>query len=368
MSLTADQLRHEALMQRLATDLLKTKIYPSLDAAYKDIRAILLDAEQIGSPTALNRINKAVKAALLEQFNPAWQDVTKEYQKLAVYEASYYAELIGKWNDVELEVPGSKSILDYVNSALMVLGEGERVKVGAWAEFVNTAADEYVQQYQNLIKAGYVKGATVQQTARALKVFNDGLARQQAEALARTGLMHHANSARRAMANDNSDILDREYPLVMFDNRRSEICTSVYVKHKDGWPLNESPIGYPPYHFRCRTSIIYGVKGTGAPKSFMPAIGAGSEYPQYSKDKPVYKGRKDIGKFEIEKVRYGTDLDAWMKEQGFDFVADNIGVTKAKLLFDGKMSLSQMSDVYGKPLTLKELRERDAEAFKRAGI
>lgn len=364
MSLTADQLRHEALMQRLATDLLKTKIYPSLDAAYKDVRAILLDAEQISSPTALNRINKAVKAALLEQFNPAWQDVTKEYQKLAVYEASYYAELIGKWNDVELEVPGTKSILDYVNSALMVLGEGERVKVGAWAEFVNTAADEYVQQYQNLIKAGYVKGATVQQTTRALKVFNDGLARQQAEALARTGLMHHANSAREAMARDNADIVDKRYFMALLDNRTTLGCRSL---HGRTWALDDDAYVRLPRHFRCRSSYVYLLVGQDKPIGMAPAIGSGKDYPTDG-EKPVYKGRKDSDKFTVEQVPADITPNAWLRQQSPEFIIDSLGATRAKLFMDGGLKIENMSDAFGNPLTLEQLKQRDAEAFKRAGI
>lgn len=368
MSMTADQLRHEALLQRIATGVLKTQLYPSLDAAYKAVKAILYEQEQIRSPAQLNRITKAVSAAILELYEPALEQMNKEFTELAVYEADYYANLIGKWNDVELAVPASKTIADYVSAALLSLDNGSSVTAGLWSEIVNKSKLEYIEQYNSIIKTGYVKSATVQQIAKSLQLFNDWLARQHAETLARTGVMHYANSARRSMADDNANVIDTEYPLVMFDNRRSQICTGIYVKYSKGWPLNQSPIGYPPYHRRCRTSIIYGVKGMGPPRGFMPTIGAGKDYPEDAEKKPVYKGKKDVGKFKIEQVKYGTDLDVWMKDQGFAFVADNLGVERAKLLFDGKLSLAQMSDVYGRPLSIAELKERDRDAFVKAGL
>lgn len=250
MSLTADQLRHEAMLQRVATGLLKTNVYPSLADAYKSVREILLAQEEIKSAAQLNRITKAISKSVTEIYSAGWQEVTKELQSLAVYESSYYAELIGKWNDVDLSTPGSKSIIDYVNAALMVLGEGERAKVGAWAEFVNTSVAEYIEQYNNLVKIGYTRGATVQQIARSLKTFNDGLAKQQAEALARTGVMHYAQSAREAMAVDNRDIIDKRYYLSLLDNRTTLGCRSLHGKT---WDIEDDNYVRLPRHFRCLT-------------------------------------------------------------------------------------------------------------------
>ena len=57
-----------------------------------------------------------------------------------------------------------------------------------------------------------------------------------------------------------------------------------------------------------------------------------------------------------------------MKDQGFAFVADNIGEKRARLLFDGGLSFSRMTDMNLRPLNLDQLLIRDAAAFKRAGI
>jgi len=365
MSMTADQLRHEAMLQRVATGLLKTNVYPSLAEAYKSVREILLAQEEIKSAAQLNRITKAISASITEIYSTGWQEATKELQGLAVYESSYYAELIGKWNDVELTTPGSKTILDYVNAALMVLGEGERAKVGSWAEFVNSAVDEYAQQYNNLVKIGYTRGATVQQIARSLKTFNDGLAKQQAEALARTGVMHYAQNAREAMVRDNKDIVDKRYFLAMLDNRTSLGCRSL---HGRTWQLDDDSYVRLPRHFRCRSSYLYLLEGQTKPIGMAPAIGSGADYPTEGDEKPTYKGRKDLGTFKIEQVPADISPDAWLRQQSREFVIDSLGKTRAELFLDGGLKLESMSDTFGNPLTLDQLRERDSASFAKAGI
>ena len=368
MNQTEEMLKHDIYLQRFATQLVESQLFPSIDATYKLIRLILLDAEEITSITKLNAITREIDKSVSESLSGSWDAVTAELMELAEYEIEWATTLLGAVAGQAIAKPAASTVKDLMNKALMSLSSGSRNKVGVWSEFVSDNIASYAEQVNNLVKVGYINGQTTGQITRAIKQFNDGLARSDAESLARTGVAHYSQQARKEMVKENADVIDREYPLVMFDNRRSIICSGIYMNHKDGWKAGESPVGYPPYHFRCRTQIIYGIKGQGDPRGNMPAIGAGADYPDDADKKPVYKGRKDLGKFKIESVKYGTDLDVWMKDQGFAFVADNLGATRAKLLFDGKLSLARMSDAFGNPLTLDQLRQRDAEAFKRAGL
>lgn len=237
-------LRQELYLQRVATSLINKGLFKSLDDAVAAVRLIMLDAETIQSPTKLNAVNRAIKQAIDEAMTPAWQQYTDELLELAVFDAEFYAELSGL-----PVVPGAQQIDDFVQSALMSLSAGQVPKVGTWSDFVRENISGMTEQINNLVKAGYINGATVNQIARTVRQFGDGLSRQQAEALARTGMQHYSQSARRAMVNDNLDIVNKEYPLVTFDNRTSKRCISINVQYPDGWPVNESPVGYPPYHF-----------------------------------------------------------------------------------------------------------------------
>ncbi len=364
-------LQHELNIQRVATSLINKGLFKSLDDAVAAVRLILLDAETIQSPTKLNAVNRAIKQAIEEAMTPAWQKFTDELLELAVFDAEFHAELSGL-----PVVPGAQQIDGFVQSALMSLQKGELVTAGLWADFIKKNTSSIIENAQSIVIAGYQSKKTVNQIAKEIKAaiitktpdgeYVAGNLGARAEALARTGMQHYSQSARRAMVNDNLDIVSREYPLVTFDNRTSKKCISINVQYPDGWSVNESPVGYPPYHFSCRTQIVYGLKGMGDPRKGIDraATGSGPEYERGDK----YKGKKDIGAFEIEQVPADMSFGAWLKMQDREFVIDSLGATRAKLFLDGKLPLDRMSDAYGRELTLAELRAKYADAFKRAGL
>ena len=82
MSFLDDFERHELYLHRLATEMLNSKIYPSLAEAYKAARLILLDAENIASPSELNKITAAIRKATEKTTSKAWEDVTKVMQEI----------------------------------------------------------------------------------------------------------------------------------------------------------------------------------------------------------------------------------------------------------------------------------------------
>jgi len=355
-------LQHELYLQRVATSLINKGLFKSLDDAVAAVRLILLDAETIQSPTKLNAVNRAIKQAIEEAMTPAWQQYTDELLELAVFDAEFYAELSG------LPVaPGAQQIDDFVQSALMSLSAGQVPKVGTWSDFVRENISGMTEQVNNLVKAGYINGATVNQIARTVRQFGDGLSKQQAEALARTGMQHYSQSAREAMAQDNLDIIDRRFYLTVFDNRRTLLCAS---NHGKIWAMDDDSYVRLPAHMGCRSRYLYLVKGQPVPETLMSAVGSGSKYPQDTEKKPIYKSKKDLesDKFDIERIPVDTNVNTWLRAQDFEFIADNIGVKKAKLLVDGKLTIDRMVDIYGKPLTIAQLREKYADAFKRAGL
>lgn len=361
-------LRHELSLQRVTTGLINKGLFSSLDEAYAAVRSILLNAETITNERQLNSITRAITQAINESMSQGWATYSSELGEVAIFDASYYAQNIG----VPV-VPAANTIQSFIDSALMSLTEGGLPKVGTWAEFVQENTDGLAKQVNNLVKAGYSNNLTVGQIARSIKPyignktpdgrFIPGKGGLRAEALARTGVQHYMQSARRAMAAANADIITKEYPLITFDNRTSDKCIGISEKYPNGWKYNESPVGYPPYHFRCRTSIIFGLKGQGDPRKGVdkPAIGSGDNYESGDK----YKGRKSsrAGEFEVEQVPADMSFGTWLKSQDRDFVEDVLGKGKANAFLSGKISLERMSDSWGNPLTLEQLKQRYPDAF-----
>lgn len=364
MSMINDSDRHSLHLQRLASGLLKTNVYPSLEEAYKAARLILLDAGEIKNLRQLNAVLKKIDASTVKITSTGLDEVTKELQAIAIYEASYYAALVGGYAGATLSVPGNKTITDFIDSALMSLTSGERVTAGLWGEFIGNQIASTGATYNNAIKASFVNGESVSQAVARLRQATQGLLRREYETLTRTGIQHYAGQARRAMADDNLDILETEYPLVTFDNRTSSRCVSLSSRYPKGWPINESPIGYPPYHFNCRTSIIYLLKGQQVPTGTKAAVGGQSgeeaeeafERRQDRTDKKVrYRGKKDVNIFDPGQVSAAQSYDEWLKKEPAWFQDSVLGKRRAEAFRAGKLKLKNLTDLTGRPLTLAEL-------------
>lgn len=63
-----------------------------------------------------------------------------------------------------------------------------------------------------------------------------------------------------------------------------------------------------------------------------------------------------------------TTYADWIKKQSAQRQDDILGPTRGKLLREGGLALDRFADDRGRWLTLDQLRERDAAAFKRAGV
>lgn len=358
-------LKHEIYLQRLATEMVNKKLFPSLDAAVKAIRLILLDAENITSPTKLNAVTREITKAVNEALTSGWDEVTKELEAVAVYDAGWNAAVLGAVADAKLNVPGKKSITDYVARSLMSLTSGQTPKVGTWAEFVAENVTGYAAQVNNLVKAGYVNGATVNQMVNAIRQFNNGLGKQQAESLARTGIRHYTEGARDAMAQDNSDIIQSRIYVATFDNRTTVGCASLNGKE---YKLSDDSYVRLPRHFNCRSVYIFRLKGQPAPDVERPAVGSGPDYPEDAKKMPKYKGKRDIGKFRVEQISSKTGFGSWLRDQDEAFVVDTLGAKRARLFLDGGLPIERMSDAFGRELTLSEMASKEKSAFEKAGL
>jgi len=187
-------------------------------------------------------------------------------------------------------------------------------------------------------------------------------------------LQHYAIQAREAMAADNLDILERRYYNTVFDNRRSLLCAG---RARKTWLLTDDNYPRLPAHFNCRSSWIFLLKGQDAPTGTMAAVGgkdterAQEKYDNRAAqtDKKIkYRGKRDTDMFDPGQISAKTGVDSWLREQPDWYVRDTLGETRAKLFLDGKLPINSFTDATGRTITLKELVERDAAAFRRAGL
>lgn len=363
-------MRHELFLDRKASEGINTHISPSLRAAFLQIRRDLLDAE-LNTPAQLRRVEKYVETAVLT--NDGWEGLTLDMESVAVNEAAFQAAAISKMAATPLKTPAEKQIKSLIDAAFMSL-EGPRPQVGKWAEFVAGAKSSQISQINTVIRQGYQRGDTTQKIVKEIRgLYNDVLAKD-AESLARTGYAHYQAQASAAMA-EAQDIDMEYYYSAVFDNRTTAGCMSL-----DGtrWPLDSPNIVYTPRHFNCRSRLLTVPKGepvTGT-KAAVGGKGTKDAADKFAErdarrrkaSQVRRRGNKDDDVFDAGQISAKTSFDQWLGKQPDYFIDDTLGPTRAKLFKEGGLSLDKFTDMRGNELTLKELRARDADAFKRAGL
>lgn len=355
-----DTERRAVYLGRLASGLLKAKIMPTLDAAYKAARLILLDAGDNVSITKRNQVAAAIRRAINEIDREGWAEVTKEMEALAIYDAGYYAGLVGSAVSAKLNTPADEKITSYINKSIMSLTDGSKIDAGTWSQFVKSKVSSDVDRIDSIIANGYGKGATTKEILRELKILTEGQLTKQAEALVRTGVIHYSNQAREAMFIDND--VDELVFVATLDNRTTLTCSS-----KDGnrYKIDDPAKPVPPLHFNCRSTMIPAIAmqdvDTRAAVGGQRSAEAKEEFEQRQEltDKKVrYRGKKDAEIFKAGQVKY-TQYDEWLRKQPAWFQDSALGKGKAEIFRQGKLSLAQFVDLAGRPLTLAELRALD---------
>lgn len=312
-------LKGQIQINRIINTLIKSELIPAMSDNYREIRLLLLEAENITSARQLQRINTAVKNIINESMIASWETVTEQMEQAALIQANTMTQVIA--GAVGADIIEKTNIADYIQRSIMSL-DGNNPAVGTWAEFVKNNINGQAEVINNQIKAAYVNSETIRQTIKRVKQANEGILKNRAEALARTGVNHYATQARLAVASDNSDIVEREKPVVTFDSRLSVTCSSIGAKYGvKGWPVGESPVGYPPYHYNCRTVIGFIIDG-------------------------------------FEDQTEGRDVNEWLKQQPDDFQNEILGKSRADAFRKGT-PLNKFTDAVGQPLTVEELDKRD---------
>ena len=233
----------------------------------------------------------------------------------------------------------------------------------------NVWSDLDVQKFKKVrqsIAQGYVEGKTTEQIIRELrgtraKGYEDGIIqrdRRDVKAVVRTALVHIAGVAQDNVMEVNTDLLKALQWSATLDLRASAPCRIrdrlLYT------PGDHKPIGHKvPWlagpgrlHWRCRSGQV-----------------------------PVLKSHKELG-IDIPEIVVDAQTRAsmdgqvprettysdWLKKQGAARQDELLGPTRGKLLRQGNLEIADMYTARGQLLTLNDLRMRDAEAFRRAGL
>lgn len=323
---------------RLAKGILKAKLAPSLNAAYEAARVILLTSEESPSFTSRNKILASIRKAVKDVYGQAWDEATKELEETSIYDAALLAALIGLAIGKEMVPSSDERLIRRIEQSVMTLKAGQRVTSGTWSEFVKHNINSTVEAVASVVTAGYAGGQTPKQIAAHVKQSTGGVLAEAAAALLFTGLLHMANRALEFIFGDNG--VDDVVFVATLDNRTTLLCASLDGKR---YKITDMKKPVPPLHWRCRSRLL---PAEAIDKNdTREALSAGAAEGEYKK----------------ENIKY-TQYDDWLRKQPHWYQEETLGVEKAQIFREGKLSLGQFVDLAGRPLTLAKLKELDGNA------
>lgn len=351
--------RREVQITRFATYLLKEYAYPSLQEAVKSVRAILMDAESIKSKSKLSAVERQIKKNLMQPLTSAFDELESEMRAFAISEAKFAAELLSESSGSAVRTPTADAVIAAATKEFMTLEAASTAVSAPFSAYQKSNIDNTLQHIINQISAGFSKNETVQQLARRVSQVTNGLAKNQIETLVRTGVAFYSQQSRNAMRDENLDVIQREVPIVTFDNRTSFTCMSISDRYPRGWKVGESPIGYPPYHYGCRTVIGYWTTDSVDMEGTRAAVG-GLDTKEANeaaeKGELNRRNRKDKDYFDPRPIPANTPFAKWLKTQPKWFIVSQLGKEVGESFIKGEVSLASLTDRNLKPLSLKDLK------------
>ena len=363
--LASEALRHAVALQKYSNNVV-ARIVAVLNRSDKRIFAELterlerMDANSF-SIERLESMLTSVRSLNTQAYGEVDRALTTELRDFVAYEASYQAQMLVAHVPVQVSVAALDASVAYAGAMARPF-QGTMLR-GVWQEL----DAKKMRTVRQAIAQGFVESKTTDQIIRELrgtraKGYADALiegSRRDAEAVTRTALGHMAGFVQDRTAEANQDLIKAIKFSATLDLRTSPPC-----RIRDGRlyePVTHKPIGhaYPwgagpgRMHWRCRSAQVLVLKSykelgiEGVPE----VVVAG-------------KTRASMDGQTSAAVSYGD----WLKKQSAGRQDEVLGATRAKLLRDGKLPLERMYSQKGEVLSLDAMRERDAAAFKLAGL
>lgn len=322
-------IRHQIYLQRYNTAVVRKMI-----ALLNRNDASLIARIQQLDPDSLTRPRlEAQLEALAEMQARLGQELEAqlkpEVSALAAYEAQWSAQAA-----VAIGVRWDGPTQEQVRAAALSRPfQGVHLRFARLDEHMDELGRRRGALVRDTIRQAFLQGRGVDETVRLLRgtkrlQYRDGIlegSRRGVETIVRTAMNHTASAAREEVYKLNRNLLKQVMWVSVLDSRTTPICRA-----RDGelYDVDNGP--RPPAHPNCRSTTVPVFKGEDAP----------------------------------EKTTYAE----WLAKQDSEFVTDLLGDTKAKLFREGDLSLSKFVDASGKEYTIEQLRAREAEAFKKAGL
>lgn len=360
-----ESIAHAVWISRYSTGV-AARMVKTLNDSDAELTARLLVALDSLEPnsftvTRLESLLMSVREVNRAAINSMFTSLSGELNELAIYETGYQFSLFDSL--LPDFVANAHPLVGISPEALYAAAMARPFQGRLLSEWASDLEADRLRRITNAVRQGFLLGDTNEQIARKIrghvsKGYQDGalqISRANAASIAKTAVGHLAATARESFASANNDLIKGKQWLSTLDNRTTPQCR---IRDRLKYTLDNKPIGHKvsylqgpgKIHFCCRsteTFILKSAKELGidvrdvspAERASMDGVVAGS-----------------------------TTYKEWFLRQPYARQKQIVGETRARLIRDGGMSPDEFYTDKGEWLTLKQLRERDAQAFRSAGI
>lgn len=279
---------------------------------------------------------------------------------LGAYEATAAGRLVNRAVGANLMAVGiDDKVLDSMLDEKVVKGTPLK-------SFWNQQSETTFNNFAREMRAGIFAGETPQQLIQRVRGtkaqgFRDGImqtSRRGAEVVTRTAAQSILNDARMETYRENADVIDGVQAQVVFDDRTTEICMarSGFAWDLDGNPLpgteTDEPFpGPPPWHPNCRSTLIPVVK------SLADLID--NKQVRQSVKRELGRLPKSTQASMNGQIAGDLTYEQWLETKSVAFQKEVLGEGRYALWQKEQISLRDLIDQRGNPLTLAQLRELD---------
>jgi SPP1 gp7 family putative phage head morphogenesis protein len=346
------ELRHHVGIQRLSTGVVKA-IIELLDRSdievVEKLKARTATLEGSFTSERLKNLLRAIRDINHDAHVLVSQHLRGELRELARYESDYQLRLLADQLDIGVDyVSPTAELLDAIVTAEPFDGFVLR-------DHVKGMRDNKLKRIQQAIQLGMIQGETSDQIIQRIRGtkarnYRDGvlaISRASAERIVRTAVNHISNRAAELSFEQNDDVVKELQAVATLDTRTCSRCAAMDGKR---FKINDPKRPRYPLHLNCRCRYV-----------------------------PVTRSWRDMG-FDIDELPpvarasmngqvSGTEtFETWLKRQSAAVQDETLGRTRGALFRRGGLKISRFVDQKGNQLTLDELREREASAFRKAKV
>ena len=308
----------------------------------------------------LEQLLLSVRQTNLAAYQQVERELTAELRTLAEYEAGFQRDLFE--SVIPAQVQAKIAIVPVSVEQVYTAAYAQPFRGKLLREWASKIEADRMLRIRDAVRMAYVQGEPIGQVVKRIrgtraKGYSDGIIeidRRAAEAVARTAISHVAGVTRERFNAANSDLIKAVSWLSTLDSRTTPDC-----QIRDGkqyTPQTHKPIGHSiPWlggpgklHWCCRST------STPVTKSWREL---GIPLDEFS---PSTRASMD-GQVPADQT-YGQ----WLAKQSAARQDDILGPTRGALLRRGELEFDRFFNDKGRFLTLDELQERDAAAFKKA--